>query len=69
MKAYRPNVELQKRLYSLRLSLKRIRGEKPLDPNPIKSNSEPWIEFPRTLADAEKISDSVEAAANEWRRK
>ena len=69
MKPYRPNVELEKRRYWLRESLKRIRGEKPFDPNPIKSNSEPWIQFPRTLADAEKISDNVEAAANQWRQK
>jgi hypothetical protein len=62
MKAYRPNVEMQKRRYSLRLSLLRLRKGKPLSTQPIASNSEPWIENPRSLADAEAISDTVEGS-------
>ena len=66
MKSYRPNVQLQKRRYSLRLSLLRLRKGKPLPGEAIASNSEPWIEKPRTLADAEAISDSVERSADGW---
>jgi hypothetical protein len=32
----------------------------------IRSNSEPWIENPRSLADAEAISDSVERSTDAW---
>jgi hypothetical protein len=66
MKAYRPNVEMQKRRYSLRLSLLRLRKGKPLPTRAIASNSEPWIENPRSLADAEAISDSVEGSMEGW---
>ena len=66
MKAYRPNVQLQKRRFSLRLTLLRLRGHKPLPAAPIVSNSEPWIENPRSLADAEAISDSVERSTKGW---
>jgi hypothetical protein len=66
MKSYRPNVEMQKRRYSLRLSLLRLRKGKPLHPAAIASNSEPWIENPRSLADAEAISDSVERSVEGW---
>jgi hypothetical protein len=66
MKSYRPNVQLQKRRYSLRLSLLRLRKGKPFPTTLIASNSEPWIEKPRTLADAEAISDSVERSADGW---
>jgi hypothetical protein len=60
MKSYRPNVEMQKRRYSLRLSLLRLRKGKPFPTNAIGSNSEPWIENARSLADAEVISDRSE---------
>jgi hypothetical protein len=66
MKSYRPNVEMQKRRYSLRLSLLRLRKGKPLPAHAIVSNSEPWIENPRSLADAEAISDSVERSMEGW---
>jgi hypothetical protein len=66
MKSYRPNVAMQKRRYSLRLSLLRLRKGKPLHAAAIPSNSEPWIENPRSLADAEAISDSVERSVEGW---
>jgi hypothetical protein len=66
MKSYRPNIEMQKRRYSLRLSLLRLRKGKPLPTHAIVSNSEPWIEHPRSLAEAEAISDSVEQSMKGW---
>jgi hypothetical protein len=66
VKSYRPKIELQKRRYSLRLSLLRLRKGKPLPAAAIASNSEPWIENPRSLADAEAISDSVERSVEGW---
>jgi hypothetical protein len=66
IKSYRPNVEMQKRRYSLRLSLFRLRKGKPLPDTVIRSNSEPWVENPRSLADAEAISDSVERSTDAW---
>ena len=66
MKSYRPNVEMQKRRYSLRISLLRLRKGKPFHAASIASNSEPWIENPRSLADAEAISDSVERSVEGW---
>jgi len=66
IKSYRPNVEMQKRRYSLRLSLFRLRKDKPLPATAIRSNSEPWVENPRSLADAEAISDSVERSTDAW---
>jgi hypothetical protein len=66
MRSYRPNIEMQKRRYSLRLSLLRLRKGKPLPSQAISSNSEPWIEKPRSLADAEAISDSVERSMEGW---
>ena len=66
MKSYRPNVEMQKRRYSQRLSLLRLRKDKPVPAAAIASNSEPWIEMPRSLADAEAISDSVERSIKGW---
>jgi hypothetical protein len=68
MKGYRPNVANQKKLYSLRLSLKRLRGRKTADRSTIKSNSEPWIQEPQSLADAIAISDRVERSAQRWHR-
>jgi hypothetical protein len=59
MKSYRPNVDRQKRRYSLRLSLLRLRKGKPFPTKAIGSSIEPWIENARSLADAEVISDSV----------
>ena len=56
IKSYRPNVEMQKRRYSLRLSLFRLRKGKPLPVTAIRSHSEPWVENPRSLTDAEAIS-------------
>jgi hypothetical protein len=66
IKSYRPNVEMQKRRYSLRLSLFRLRKGKPLPDTVIRSNSQPWVENPRSLADAEAISDSVERSTDAW---
>jgi hypothetical protein len=66
MRPYRPNVQEQKRRYSLELSLKRLRAVKPVRARPVRSNSEPWIAHPRTLQDAEEISDGVAQAASEW---
>jgi len=68
MKGYRPDVANQKKVYSLRLSLRRLRGEKKSACSGIKSNSEPWIENPRSLAEAVAISDSIERSAQGWRR-
>ena len=67
MRAYRPDVTEQKKLYSLLLSLKRARSQKAIDPSPIKSNSEPWIAHPRSLADVIAISESVEHSVDEIR--
>ena len=66
MRPYRPNVLEQKRRYSLELSLKRLRAEKPVRARPAGSNSEPWIANPQTLEDAERISDSVARCGSEW---
>jgi hypothetical protein len=66
MKSYRPNVDRQKRRYSLRLSLLRLRKGKPFPTKSIGSNNEPWIENARSLADAEVISDSVERSTAGW---
>ena len=60
---------MQKRLYSLRLSVKRMRKGKPHTPSRIRDNSTPFIEQPRTLEDAIRISDSVANAAGEWKIK
>ncbi|MBV8275583.1 MAG: hypothetical protein JO170_10055 [Verrucomicrobia bacterium] len=67
MKPYRPDVNEQKRLYSLRLMFERKRAGKPVSPIRIKSNSEPWIENPRTLEDVEYISDSIARRAEQWK--
>ncbi len=69
MRPYRPNVLEQKRRYSLELSLKQLRAEKPVRARLAGSNSEPWIANPRTLEDAERISDSVARCWSEWRVK
>jgi hypothetical protein len=66
MKPYRPNVKQQKRLYSLRLMFERKRAGKPVSPIRIKSNSTPWIENPRTLADVKEISARIEATRETW---
>ena len=67
MKPYRPNVKEQKRLYSLRLMFERKRAGEPVSPIRIKSNSEPWIQNPRTLEDVEYISDSIARTAELWK--
>jgi hypothetical protein len=54
-------------IYSLLLSLKRARGQKPIAASPIKSNTEPWIANPKSLADVIAISESVEHSADEIR--
>jgi hypothetical protein len=69
MKSYRPNVELAKQMYSLRLSLDRMRRGKASSGKRIPSNSEPWIENPRTLEDVEYISDSIARTAEQWKAK
>jgi hypothetical protein len=69
MKPYRPDVKEQKRLYSLRLMFERKRAGKPVSPIGIKSNSEPWIQNPRTLEDVEYISDSIARTAEQWKAK
>ena len=70
MRAYRrPDVTEQKKLYSLLLSLKRARSKKPIDPSPIKSNSEPWIAHPKSLADVIAVSESVQHSVDEIRPK
>jgi hypothetical protein len=66
MRPYRPNVQEQKRRYSLELALKRLRGKKTVRAKPLRSNSEPWIANPRTLEEAERISDAVARAASQW---
>jgi len=66
MRPYRPRVEQQKRRYSLELALKRLRREGKQRVRRIGSNSEPWLANPRTLDDAEKISDQVAEAASQW---
>src|SRR6516164_11298881 len=67
MRAYRPAVTEQKKLYSLLLSLKRSRSQKAIAPSSIKSNSEPWIAHPRSLADVITVSESVEHSVDEIR--
>jgi hypothetical protein len=54
MKQYRPNVELAKRLYSMRQS-----GETP-EPKPDRKNIEFWLPGGvRSMADAIWISDQI----------
>jgi hypothetical protein len=67
MRVYRPDVTEQKKLYSL--LLKRARSKEPIDPSPIKSNSEPWIAHPKSLADVIAVSESVEHSVDEIRPK
>jgi len=69
MKPYRPDVELAKRMYSLRLSLDRMRRGKTWSAKRIQSNSTPWIENPRTLADVKEISARIEATREAWKAK
>jgi hypothetical protein len=69
MKSYRPNVELAKQMYSLRLSLDRMRRGKTSSGKRIPSNSTPWIENPRTLADVKEISARIEAMREAWKLK
>ena len=68
MRAYRPDVTEQRKLYSLLLSLKRARSQKAIDPSPIKSNSEPWILHPKSVADVIAISESIEHSVDLRRR-
>ena len=67
MRAYRPDVTEQKKLYSLLLSLKRARNQKRIEPSPIKANSEPWIAHLKSLADVITVSESVEHSVDELR--
>jgi hypothetical protein len=69
MKPYRPNVELAKKLYSLRFSLDGMRRGKPPPGKRIQSNSTPWIENPRTLEDVEYISDRIAQTVEQWKAK
>jgi hypothetical protein len=66
MKGYRPSIESQKRRYSLKLAMERLR--KPSSPNRprIVDNSEPWQPSVRTLSDAIRISDQIKKARDDW---
>lgn len=72
MKQYRPNVELQKRLYSsliCRRVLRRRQG-KPLERSPernrVPDNSEPWLPEVRSIEDAMWISDRIKEDIERW---
>jgi hypothetical protein len=71
MKPYRPNVKLAKELYSLRLSLEwmRKRRGRPEMAKRIASNSEPWVENPRTLEDVETIIDGIAETLKQLKKK
>jgi hypothetical protein len=71
MKSYRPNVKLAKELYSLRLSLEwmRKRRGRPEPATRIASNSEPWVENPRTLEDVETIIDGIAETLKQLKKK
>jgi len=49
------------------LMFERKRAGEPVSPIRIKSNSEPWIQNPRTLEDVEYISDSIARTAELWK--
>ena len=59
MKPYRPDVKLAKEFYALRFTMQRLRRGKAVPAKRIPSNSEPWVENPRTLEDVETIIDGI----------
>jgi len=75
MKQYRPNVELQKQLYSSMVCqrvLRRHQGrplERTPERNSIPDNSEPWPREVRSVADALWISDRIQETMKEWQIK
>jgi hypothetical protein len=56
-------------MYSIRLSLDRMRRGKPSSGKRIPSNSTPWVENPQTLADVKEISTRIEATREAWKPK
>jgi hypothetical protein len=68
MKSYRPDVKLAKQFYSLRLRMERMRRGKAEPAKRIPSNSEPWIENPRTLEDVEAIIDGIAETLKQLKR-
>jgi hypothetical protein len=69
MKPYRPNLKLAKELYSLRFTLARLRRGKAEPTKRIPSNSEPWVENPRTLEDVREISARIYQVLETWQPK
>lgn len=76
MKQYRPNVELQRKLYSIMICQRVVRRHqgKPLERSPsrnsIPDNSEPWLPGGvRSLDDAMWISDRVKEDMEKWQSK
>ena len=65
MKPYRPDVGEQKRLFSLLVSLRRLRGKRPVVRSRIEPNSEPWIAHPKSLDDVIAISEAIARSAEE----
>lgn len=73
MKQYRPNVELQKKRYSIMVCQRVVRRHqgKPLERTPernsIPDNSEPWLPGGvKSLADAMWISDQIKKSMERW---
>jgi len=75
VKQYRPNVERQKWLYSMKQSrdyIRRLQGKPPEDSGiksgpRIKDNSEPWLPGGvRSIADAIWISDQIKQTKEKW---
>lgn len=66
MKGYRPSIESQKRLYSLKLAMNRLRTPGSAERPRIAGNAESWHERPMTLSDAIRISDQVKHAGDGW---
>ena len=75
MKQYRPNVELQKQLYSSMVCQRVMRRHqgKPLERTPernsIPDNSVPWLPEVRSVADALWISDRIQEDMARWQIK
>lgn len=74
MKQYRPDVEFQKRRYSMmksRSTLRRLQGKSDTpDPTrkPIPDNSEPWLPGGvHSVKDALWISDQIKITARKWK--
>jgi hypothetical protein len=61
-------VKLAREFYSLRWTLKRLQRGKAEPAKRIPSNSEPWVENPRTLEDVETIIDGIAETLKQFPR-